>query len=116
MAEVQDAPRHENATDAERDFAATIAAAPERRAFTSASARYCGHYQPLRGGHRHRHGEQVCGPRACAGQRFPRVIREYYLAADKNASDCIGCGSCEPNCPFGVKIVERMEETAELFA
>lgn len=43
-------------------------------------------------------------------------IREHYLALDKNASDCIGCGSCEPNCPFGVKIVERMEETAELFA
>lgn len=43
-------------------------------------------------------------------------IREHYLALDKNASDCIGCGSCEPNYPFGVKIVERMEETAELFA
>lgn len=51
-----------------------------------------------------------------AQKKVPTGIREHYLALDKNASDCIGCGSCEPNCPFGVKIVERMEETAELFA
>ncbi len=51
-----------------------------------------------------------------AQEKMPASIREHYLALDKNASDCIGCGSCEPNYPFGVKIVERMEETAELFA
>lgn len=53
---------------------------------------------------------------ALAQDEVPTGIREHYLALDKNASDCIGCGSCEPNCPFGVRIVERMEETAQLFA
>ena len=31
------------------------------------------------------------------------------------AGDCIGCRSCEPNCPFGVRIADQMEKTAELF-
>ena len=28
---------------------------------------------------------------------------------------CIGCGSCETRCPFGVHIVERMAKARELF-
>ena len=28
---------------------------------------------------------------------------------------CTGCAACEPNCPFGVPIAQRMEETAALF-
>ena len=40
----------------------------------------------------------------------------HYAALPKTAADCIGCASCEPNCPFGVPIASRMAETAELFA
>ena len=31
------------------------------------------------------------------------------------AGDCTACGACEANCPFGVSIAQRMEETAALF-
>lgn len=114
VAEVQDALAYENATDSERDFAATIAAAPERRAYFG-QCTYCGHCQPCVVGIDIATVNKFADL-ALAQDEVPTGIREHYLALDKNASDCIGCGSCEPNCPFGVKIVERMEETAELFA
>ena len=31
-----------------------------------------------------------------------------------NAPECIGCGHCDGRCPFGVKVAERMEKTAQL--
>ena len=43
-------------------------------------------------------------------------IREHYRALDAAADDCTACAACEPRCPFGVPIAERMEKAAELFA
>ena len=37
--------------------------------------------------------------------------REVYYMKER----CTGCGACEENCPFGVSIAQRMEETAALF-
>ena len=28
---------------------------------------------------------------------------------------CVACGGCERRCPFGVKVIERMERAAALF-
>ncbi|MEG0146405.1 MAG: 4Fe-4S binding protein, partial [Clostridia bacterium] len=30
--------------------------------------------------------------------------------------DCIGCGACEKRCPFGVSVITRMKQAAQLFA
>lgn len=43
------------------------------------------------------------------------LAKEHYLALNHRASDCIGCGSCESNCPFGVPVRERMTEAVALF-
>lgn len=114
IGEAEDALAYEDATEEQRDFASTIAEAPKRQAYFG-QCTYCGHCQPC-----------VVGIDIATVNKFadlaliqdtvPSGIREHYLALDKNASDCIGCASCEPNCPFGVKIAERMEQTAELFA
>lgn len=114
VAEAQDALAYEDATDAERGFAATMAAAPERRAYFG-QCTYCGHCQPCVAGIDIATVNKFADLALAQGE-VPMGIREHYLALSKNASDCIGCGSCEPNCPFGVRIVERMEETAKLFA
>ena len=45
----------------------------------------------------------------------PPTVKAHYEALTVGGSDCIGCGACEPRCPFGVPIVERMEKAAELF-
>jgi len=45
----------------------------------------------------------------------PTSVREHYLALDALAGDCTECRACEPNCPFGVRISERMGKAAALF-
>ena len=43
------------------------------------------------------------------------LAKEHYASLPKHASDCIGCGVCETNCPFIVKIRERMQEAIRVF-
>ncbi len=45
----------------------------------------------------------------------PATVKAHYDALRHHVDECIGCRSCESRCPFGVRIAERMEETAELF-
>ncbi len=43
------------------------------------------------------------------------TVKAHYNALEHHADECVGCKSCESRCPFGVKIAERMTETAKLF-
>lgn len=38
-----------------------------------------------------------------------------YNTLDKTASDCIGCGACEPRCPYHLPIREMLKKVAENF-
>ncbi len=42
-------------------------------------------------------------------------VRQHYASLSNNAQDCLMCGQCEPNCPFGVQIRENMEKAKEIF-
>ncbi|MBE5781179.1 MAG: aldo/keto reductase [Clostridiales bacterium] len=46
---------------------------------------------------------------------IPQSVKEHYLGLSAHGSDCIGCKSCEGNCPFGVPVTERMAKAAEIF-
>jgi uncharacterized protein len=46
--------------------------------------------------------------------RMPE-LRTAYAALEHNADDCLQCGDCEKRCPFGVQVIERMEQGVELF-
>lgn len=112
--EAQAALAYEQASEEERDFAQVIADAPARKAYFG-QCTYCGHCQPCAVGIDIATVNKFADL-ASIQDTVPQSIRAHYLELDKNASDCIACGNCEPNCPFGVKIVERMEETERLFA
>ena len=45
----------------------------------------------------------------------PDTVKQHYFAMKANADDCIMCGKCEPNCPFGVKVRENMKKAREVF-
>jgi predicted aldo/keto reductase-like oxidoreductase len=46
-----------------------------------------------------------------AAERAPgRKALEDYRALSKNASDCSSCGDCVERCPFGVPVIDRMEQ------
>ena len=112
VTEALDAVAYEDTTPDERDYASVLAGAPAHSYVGQCI--YCGHCQPC-----------VVGIDIATVNKFadlalmhdtvPDGIREHYNALPANAADCIGCQSCEPNCPFGVHIAERMAETAELF-
>jgi len=45
----------------------------------------------------------------------PETVRSHYRSLTADADDCIQCGDCERNCPFGVEIMKRMLQTREVF-
>ena len=46
----------------------------------------------------------------------PETVAQHYRALSATADDCLMCGRCEPNCPFGVKIRDNMTRAREMFA
>ncbi len=48
-------------------------------------------------------------------ENVPPSIHSHYMGLIKSGKDCIGCGSCEKRCPFGVPIIKNMEEAAGIF-
>lgn len=46
---------------------------------------------------------------------IPETVREHYKVLSHHASECIQCGQCEENCPFGVAIINQMELAAGKF-
>lgn len=104
---------YETATAKEKDYASVLASAPKHA--YSGQCTYCGHCAP-------------CPKKidiamvnkyydlATIQDQVPESIRAHYNDMEVNANDCIGCGSCESRCPFGVKITERMNAAKRVFS
>ena len=112
IAEFADAVAYEDASDAERDYAAAFAAFP--KISWQGHCMYCGHCAP-------------CPQKidvamvtkllnlAKAQGGIPETVREHYAVLERAGGDCIACGACESRCPFGVSVRENMRQAAELF-
>lgn len=111
-AHIDEAVSYETASADERDYASLLARAP-MHAYTG-QCTYCGHCKPC--------------PKdidiamvnklydlAVMQKTLPDSILDHYRVMKTKAGDCIGCRTCESRCPFGVKIADRMKQTAELF-
>ena len=110
--QIDEAVSYETASDDEKDYASVIANAPLHS--YSGQCTYCGHCKP-------------CPVNidiamvnkfydlATAQPAVPESVLEHYKALEHTASGCVGCGSCESRCPFGVGIADRMNKAAELF-
>lgn len=102
----------ETASAEERDFTGVLAQSPSHAYFGQCI--YCGHCQPCAVGIDIAAVNKF-GDLARAHNAVPESVAGHYNALDAHAGDCVGCRICEPNCPFGVHIAERMEETTQLF-
>lgn len=110
--QVDQAIAYETASEEEKDYASVLANAP----FHSyrGECTYCGHCKPC-----------VAQLDIAMIQKFydlavmqpqvPATVQAHYESLEHTARECIGCRACEPRCPFGVKIAERMKKAAELF-
>lgn len=111
-AEIDEALTYYDLPEDERDYAAALAGTP--RYSLKGHCMYCNHCLP-------------CPRRidiAAVNKYFdlaeglpqvPETVAGHYLALERTASDCIGCGVCEKRCPFDVPVVEKMRRAATLF-
>lgn len=111
-AHVREAVAYETASDEEKDYTAAIANAPKHA--YQGKCMYCNHCKPCP------MDIDVAMVNkfydlAIVQPEVPESIRAHYHALEHNASECLGCGSCEVRCPFGVHVVDRMEAARELF-
>lgn len=108
--EVAEALAYETTTAAERDYSQVVKAPTFS---LQGHCMYCNHCLPCPVGldvaaiHKYFDMAQVASDSAS--------LRAHYDALPGHASDCIGCGSCEKNCPFAVPVRTRMEEAAAFF-
>lgn len=110
--QIDQAVAYETAGSDEKDYASVLANAPLHS--YNGQCTYCGHCKPC-----------VSQLDIAMINKFydlatmqpdiPVSVREHYLALEHTASECIGCQACEERCPFGVKIADRMKQTADLF-
>lgn len=112
VAELQEAAAYSELPESARDYASVLAAAPAH-AFSD-QCMYCGHCAPCTVGIDIATVNKYAD--LCfAQQMVPETVRDHYDLLPVKAGDCIACGACEANCPFGVHIIEHMQRTAELF-
>ena len=108
--EIRDVARYSDCTPEEKDYSVTLSNAP--RHSYSGRCMYCGHCAPCAVGI----DIALVNKYLDLSRSFtPETVNDHYKLLDHHASECIGCGQCEPNCPFGVDIIERMSEAAEIF-
>ncbi len=95
-----------------KDFAALLGSAPAHR--FKDKCMYCGHCAPCTAGIDIALVNKFTD--LCEAQKtVPETVREHYNALKVKASACVECGECEKRCPFGVKVMEHMKKTQEIF-
>lgn len=112
--EVLNAVSYSSATDAKRDYSCVLSGSPKYS--MTGRCMYCNHCLPCPS---HIDVAAVIKylylAKAADADNVPDTIRDHYSSLKNSAKDCIQCGSCESNCPFGVKVIENMKEAMELF-
>jgi uncharacterized protein len=100
------------ASDKEKDYSEVLVNAP--RSSFSGHCMYCGHCAP-------------CSKKidiasvnkyldlAIIQEEVPETLRNHYNLLKNHASECIECGLCMKNCPFGVDIINKMKQAVKLF-
>lgn len=101
-----------SASDKEKDYSEVLANAP--RSSFKGHCMYCGHCAP-------------CSKKidiasvnkyldlASIQEDIPETLKSHYDLLEHHASECIECGACMKNCPFGVDIIKKMKQANQLF-
>ena len=75
---------------------------------------YCGHCAPCSVGISVAEVNKYLNLCLAQGQ-VPETVADHYKLLEHHASECVACGRCEGNCPFGVGIIDKMKKAVEVF-
>jgi predicted aldo/keto reductase-like oxidoreductase len=101
-----------NASESEKDYTEILANAP--KSSFHGHCMYCGHCAP-------------CSKKidiaavnkyldlALIQDAVPETLKDHYALLNHHAGECIECGECIKNCPFGVPIIEKMKQAVNVF-
>lgn len=103
---------YEQASEAQKDYTAVLSRVPKHSLIGHCV--YCGHCAPCPKGISVASVNQFLDLCLASGE-VVETLREHYASLAHHAGECIGCGSCERNCPFQVKIIEKMQQAKQLF-
>lgn len=103
---------YETAPDSARDYAAALATFP--KISWRGHCMYCGHCAPCTAGIDIASVNKYYNL-TLAQDEVPETVREHYSLLAHHASECIACGRCQSNCPFGVDIIGHMRLAAAKF-
>jgi len=98
-----------DATDEEKDFSPVIA---KSQRVLKGECVYCNHCLPCPVGIDIGRTIRMLD---AAQHGVSDELRAEYDGLPAKASDCIECGFCAERCPFGVDVISKMEQAAELF-
>jgi len=100
------------ASNKEKDYSEVLANAP--RSSFNGHCMYCGHCAP-------------CSKKidiasvnkyldlALIQEDVPETLKNHYDLLEHQAGECVECGLCMKNCPFGVDIINKMKKAVKLF-
>lgn len=109
---VDQAVAYETASEEEKDYATVLANAPVHAYYGQCT--YCGHCAPCPSGIDIAMVSKLYDL-AVMQPEVPAALKAHYYGLSANGKDCVECGSCERNCPFGVKVTKRMKKAEVLF-
>ena len=110
--QVDEAVAYEKATLEEKDYSVILAKAPRHSYYGQCT--YCGHCAPCPKGIDIAMVNKYYDL-ASMHEDIPATLNEHYKNLSANASHCIECGACETRCPFGVKIIDKMQKAITIF-
>lgn len=110
--QLADSLAYENAPQAEKDYAAALAAMP--KISWKGHCMYCSHCAPCPVGIDVASVTKFLNLARAQGH-VPETVREHYALLSQHACACTQCGACETRCPFAVPIRENMQAAAAMF-
>ncbi len=96
----------------ERDYSEIISKAPKKE--FDGNCMYCGHCAPCTKGINIAKVNKFLDLAITEGKVL-ETVREHYDVLERHASECIACGKCLKNCPFGVDIIGKMKQARNVF-
>lgn len=112
MDEVLAAAKYSAAGIKEKDYSGILANAP--RSSFSGHCMYCGHCAPCSRKIDIASVNKYLDLALIQGN-LPETLKNHYDLLEHHAGECIECGLCMKNCPFGVDIINKMKQAVKLF-